>query len=121
MPMPGCSHYYKGRVLKGLGSPHTPPRYVWSLGLITQALTTSDDNEVLDVFKMLLQTLGSNGLLHESNDVDNPSALTRPLFQWANSMFVVLFEQMTGQSCTEVRAAACAGHDCTAVHAALGA
>lgn len=98
-------------MLKGLGSPHTPQRYVWSLGLITQALTTQDDTEVLDVFKMLLQTLGSNGLLHESNDVDNPNALTRPLFQWANSMFVVLFEQMTGQSCTEVSVHACSMHN----------
>lgn len=46
---------------------------------------------------------GNNGLMHESNDVNNPSSLTRPLFQWANTMFVVYYEQTFGKSCSQVR------------------
>ncbi len=49
---------------------------------------------------------GNNGLMHESNDVNNPSALTRPLFQWANTMFVVYYEQTFGKSCSQVRCSA---------------
>ncbi|MEG0580056.1 MAG: glycoside hydrolase family 125 protein, partial [Niameybacter sp.] len=29
-------HYYEGKVAKGIGSPHTPPRYIWHIGLCMQ-------------------------------------------------------------------------------------
>ena len=45
---------------------------------------------------------GSNGLMHESNDVNNPNSLTRPLFQWANTLLVVYYEQTFGRSCSPV-------------------
>ena len=37
--------YYEGKVLKGVGSPHTPPRYVWHIALSMQGLTSSDREE----------------------------------------------------------------------------
>ncbi|GLC46965.1 hypothetical protein PLESTM_002001600 [Pleodorina starrii] len=94
------SHYYSGRVLSGCGSPHTPANYVWSLAHCVQGLTSADPGERAGLFKQLLQMQGSNGLMHESNDVNSPQQLTRPLFQWANSMLVVYFEQTFGRSCS---------------------
>lgn len=47
---------------------------------------------------------GDNGLMHESNDVNDPRRLTRPLFQWANTMLVVYYEQTFGRSCSQVGA-----------------
>ena len=32
-------YYYTGSCLRGVGSPHTPPRYVWDLALAVQGLT----------------------------------------------------------------------------------
>ncbi|GIL51761.1 hypothetical protein Vafri_7679 [Volvox africanus] len=97
---PANSHYYNGKELRGCGSPHTPQRYVWSLAHCVQGLTSSDPGERADLFRQLLKMQGSNGLMHESNDVDNPSMITRPLFQWANTMLVVYYEQTFGRSCS---------------------
>jgi hypothetical protein len=41
-----------------------------------------------------------NGLMHESVDVDEPSACTRPVFEWSNAMLVVLAEQLLGLDCS---------------------
>lgn len=97
------SHYYQGTALRGCGSPHTPHNYVWSMAHCVQGLTAgSDIGQRVDLFKQLLQMQGDNGLMHESNDVNNPGALTRPLFQWANTLFVVLYEQTFGEDCAQV-------------------
>jgi hypothetical protein len=42
-----------------------------------------------------------NGLVHESVNVDNPGAYTRPEFGWANAMAVVAIEQLLGVDCDE--------------------
>ncbi|KAG2493684.1 hypothetical protein HYH03_008198 [Edaphochlamys debaryana] len=96
------SHFFEGKELSGCGSPHTPHRYVWSLAHCMQGLTSPDPKERAKLFKQLLRMQGNNGLMHESNDVDNPSALTRPLFQWANTMLVVYYEQTFGESCSKM-------------------
>ena len=33
-------YYYEGEYLKGIGSPHTPPRYVWPIALSIEAMTS---------------------------------------------------------------------------------
>ncbi|EFJ42804.1 hypothetical protein VOLCADRAFT_107056 [Volvox carteri f. nagariensis] len=97
---PANSHYYAGKELRGCGSPHTPHRYVWSLAHCVQGLTSEEPGERADLFRQLLKMQGGNGLMHESNDVDHPGQLTRPLFQWANTMLVVYYEQTFGRSCS---------------------
>jgi meiotically up-regulated gene 157 (Mug157) protein len=93
-------HYFAGTELHGLGSPHTPSNYVWPLAIATRALT-SDNNatEIAEALRMLLKTAVGNGLIHESVDVSQPSAYTRPEFGWANAMFVVAVEQMLATDC----------------------
>ncbi|PNW78187.1 hypothetical protein CHLRE_09g386137v5 [Chlamydomonas reinhardtii] len=98
---PANSHYFQGSQLRGCGSPHTPTNYVWSLAHCVQGLTSPDPVERADMFRQLLQMQGDNGLMHESNDVNDPRRLTRPLFQWANTMLVVYYEQTFGRSCSQ--------------------
>jgi len=37
--------------------------------------------------------------MHESVSAADPKACTRPWFEWANAMFVVLYEDSFGEAC----------------------
>ena len=80
-------YYYEGKVLRGTGSPHTPEGYVWHIGLVLQALTATDPDEVRDILRMLCASDADTGFMHEGVCADDPSQFTRPWFAWANSIF----------------------------------
>ncbi len=42
-----------------------------------------------------------NGLMHESVLVHDLTKCTRPVFEWANSMLVVVVEHLLGRDCTQ--------------------
>ena len=84
-------YYYSGKVLKGIGSPHTPSRYVWDIALCMQALTSQDKAEQDEILEMLEHADAGTGMMHEGVDVDDPEKYTRPWFSWANSMFCEFF------------------------------
>jgi len=80
-------YYYEGKVAKGIGSPHTPPHYIWHIALAIQgmtAVTNEEKDEILELFKT---TDANTNFMHEGFHVDNPDQFTRPWFSWANSMF----------------------------------
>lgn len=79
--------YYEGKVLKGVGSPHTPPRYVWHIALSMQGLTSSDREEQEELLKLLENSDAGTGYMHEGVFVDDPAQFTRPWFAWSNSIF----------------------------------
>ena len=79
--------YYSGKVLKGIGSPHTPSRYVWDIALCMQGLTSVDQTEKEEILAMLEKGDAGTGMMHEGVDVDDPEQYTRPWFSWANSVF----------------------------------
>lgn len=83
-------YYYQGRAASGVGSPHTPPRYIWHLALSMQGLTASDPAERGRMLDLLEATDSGTGLMHEGFDCDDPSRFTRPWFAWANSMYAEL-------------------------------
>lgn len=90
-------YYYRGRYASGLGSPHTPTGWVWPLGLIGQALTASSAGEVVTLLKTINATSGSEQLMHESFDPNDPSRFTRPEFGWANAVYAeLLFRTIAG-------------------------
>jgi hypothetical protein len=91
--------YFKGAHFEGIGSPHTPARYVWPLALAIQALTSDSAAERARVLSTMLKLQCGNGLMHESVSVDNPAACTRPIFEWANAMLVTLVEATMGADC----------------------
>jgi uncharacterized protein len=90
-------YYYSGRYASGLGSPHTPTGWVWPIGLSTRALTASSSSEVSQQLSQIIATTGSDGLIHESFDPDDPSRFTRSEFGWANAEYAeLLFRSVAG-------------------------
>lgn len=87
--------YYVGTAAAGIGSPHTPPRFVWHMALTMQAMTSTDPAEQEALVQTLLATTGGTGLMHEGFDVDDPAHFTRPWFGWANSLFAELVLRLT--------------------------
>ena len=80
-------YYFEGRVLKGIGSPHTKPGHVWPMGLIVQGITSTDRSEALEMLKMLSESDAGTGYIHESIYKDDEKIYTRSWFAWANSFF----------------------------------
>ena len=91
--------FFTGPVLSGLGSPHTPPGHVWPLAIMVGALTTDDPGARVTAFRQLLRAQCGNGLMHESVSASDTTACTRPWFEWANAMFVVLYEDTFRERC----------------------
>jgi meiotically up-regulated gene 157 (Mug157) protein len=91
--------FFTGPVLSGLGSPHTPPGHVWPLSIMVEALTTDDPGARVTAFRQLLRAQCGNGLMHESVSALDATACTRPWFEWANAMFVVLYEDTFRERC----------------------
>ncbi|MFT8843571.1 MAG: glycoside hydrolase family 125 protein [Schleiferilactobacillus harbinensis] len=87
---PENPYYYKGRVGGGLGSPHTPPHYIWPIALAMEGLTTADRTEKAAYLDLLTRTTGGTGMMHESFQVNDPTQYTREWFSWANMMFCEL-------------------------------
>ncbi|WP_322923235.1 glycoside hydrolase family 125 protein [Paenibacillus campi] len=79
--------YVEGKAASGIGSPHTPPQYVWHMGLSMQGLTASSDEEMLAMIAMLEATDADTGYMHEGFHADDPYTFTRPWFAWSNSLF----------------------------------
>ncbi|MFC4598189.1 glycoside hydrolase family 125 protein [Cohnella hongkongensis] len=81
---PDNPYYYDGAFAKGIGSPHTPPGYIWPIALIMQGLTATAREEREALIEQLLATTAGTGFMHESFD---PDQFTREWFAWANSLF----------------------------------
>lgn len=83
-------YYFEGKVLKGIGSPHTPDGYVWHIGIVLQALTSSDEKEIKEIIDMVLSSDAGTNYTHEGINKDNPNEFTRAWFAWSNSLFAYL-------------------------------
>ncbi len=82
--------YYEGKVAKGIGSPHTPPDYIWHMALSMQGLTALTKEEKLEMLAMLEATDADTGFMHEGFHADDPTIFTRSWFAWSNSLFSLL-------------------------------
>ncbi len=87
-------YYFQGEYAKGVGSPHTPKRYIWHIALAIQGLTAQTKEEKLKLLKTITSTDAGTGFMHEGFDVDDPQNYTRPWFAWANSIFSELVMQV---------------------------
>lgn len=80
-------YFYAGSKARGVGSPHTPPGYVWHIALCIEAMTADDEDEVVRIMRALLHTHAGTEFMHEGFDPNEPEKFTREWFAWANSMF----------------------------------
>lgn len=83
-------YYFEGKILKGIGSPHTPVDRVWPLSLIIRALTSEDETEIVENVQMVVNSTGGTGYVHESVHKDDDGIYSRAWFAWANSLFAYL-------------------------------
>lgn len=91
---PANPFHYRGAHAEGVGSPHTPPGYIWHIGLAVQGLTGTVD-EGRQCLDTILATDGGTGWTHEGFDPDDPTRFTRAWFSWSNSMACELIMRLT--------------------------
>ncbi|WP_117234946.1 glycoside hydrolase family 125 protein [Vibrio maerlii] len=90
-------YYFKGESARGIGSQHTPEQYIWHIALSMQALTSSSDDEIIEVLSTLESTHDETYFMHEGFHVDDPSQYTRSWFAWSNSIFSELILKLHEQ------------------------
>jgi len=89
--------YFAGRYAEGLGSPHTPYGFVWPLGIIGRALSSTDSKEIVESITTLAETDSEAGMIHESFYADGYWRYTRQEFGWANALYAsLLFRTVAG-------------------------
>jgi meiotically up-regulated gene 157 (Mug157) protein len=59
-----------------------------------QALTSEDEEEIVQCLEILKATHAGTNFMHESINVNNPKDYTRPWFGWANSLFGELIVEL---------------------------
>ncbi len=80
-------YFYRGKAAEGLGGPHSGLNMIWPLGIITRALTSSDEKEIASCLATLKATHAGTGFMHESFSKDDAAKFTRSWFAWANTLF----------------------------------
>ena len=90
-------YFFHGTAGEGVGGPHVGPEMIWPLGIIMRALTSVDDSEIATCLRMLKETHGGTGFMHESFHQDDPTRFTREWFAWANTLFGELILKVHGE------------------------
>ncbi len=99
---PANPYFFSGVYAEGLGSPHTPPGYVWPLGIIARALTSTSSSEVDEAITTLAETAGGSGMFHESFYANGYWRYTRAEFGWANALAAeLIFRSLAGDPATQ--------------------
>jgi meiotically up-regulated gene 157 (Mug157) protein len=93
---PANPYFYSGTAAEGIGSPHTQPDHVWPIALAVQGLTATERAEKVRMIRLLADTTGGTGQMHESFDVNDPTRFSRPWFSWANAMMCELALDLAG-------------------------
>ena len=90
-------YFFKGKAGEGIGGPHIGYDMVWPMSLIMKAMTSTDDEEIRKCVKMLRDTDGGTGFMHESFHKDNAAKFTRKWFAWANTLFGELIVKLVNE------------------------
>ena len=57
------------------------------MAITMRGLTSTSDAEIKECIKMLKNTHGRTGFMHETFHKDDPTDFTRSWFAWANTLF----------------------------------
>lgn len=80
-------YFFRGSKLTGIGGPHVGDGMVWPMSIILQGLTANTAAEREACIRMLVDTDGGTGFMHESAWKDDPAVFSRSWFAWANTLF----------------------------------
>ena len=90
-------YFFAGTAGEGIGGPHIGYDMIWPMSLIMKALTSTDDQEIAQCVRSLMDTDNETGFIHESFHKDNPSKFTREWFAWQNTLFGELVLKLVNQ------------------------
>ena len=79
--------FFVGKYAKGIGGPHVGVNMIWPMSIIMRAMTSDNDDEIVDCLKTLIRTHADTGFMHETFHKDDPMNFTRSWFAWANTLF----------------------------------
>lgn len=82
----GNPYYLTGEQFKGIGGPHIGLQHAWPMSVLTQAMTSDSDDEIMQCLESV-KNVSRKGLIHESINVDYGNDYTRSWFAWANSVY----------------------------------
>lgn len=71
----GNPYYLTGRAFAGVGGPHIGLQYAWPMSRLVQAMTSDDDDEIMDALHAV-RDASRLGLVHESINVDRVTDFT---------------------------------------------
>ena len=78
--------FFRGKVAEGIGGPHVGMDMIWPMSLITRALTSDNDAEIVSCLRMLKRSNAGTGFMHEAFHKDDPSHFSRSWFAWSNTL-----------------------------------
>ncbi len=92
--------YYEGKKFKGIGSPHTPPQYIWPMAMVIQGLTEEgpDRAEKMAFQMRQLMMSATEDAMHESVHQDDAARFTRVWFEWVSPTKCLLFVPISHES-----------------------
>ncbi len=95
-------YFFAGTAGEGIGGPHVGYDMIWPMSLIMKALTSTDDQEIAQCVRSLMDTDNDTGFIHESFHKNNPSKFTREWFAWQNTLFGELVLKLVNQGKVEL-------------------
>ena len=95
-------YFFKGKAGEGIGGPHIGYGYIWPMSIIMRCNTTQDKEEIRKCVKMLRDTDGETGFMHESFYMDDPKDFTRSWFAWVNTLFGEMIYRLVKEGKTDI-------------------
>lgn len=95
-------YFFKGKAGEGIGGPHIGFDYIWPMSIIMRCNTTNDPEEIRLCVKMLRDTDGDTGFMHESFHKDDPTKFTRSWFAWVNTLFGEMIYRLVNEGKLEI-------------------
>ncbi|MCC8173053.1 MAG: glycoside hydrolase family 125 protein [Odoribacter sp.] len=95
-------YFFKGTAGEGIGGPHIGYDMVWHMSIIMKAMTSDDNSEIKECVRMLRDTDGGTGFMHESFHKDDATKFTRHWFAWTNTLFGELIVKLIKEGKTNL-------------------
>lgn len=80
-------YFVRGKAAEGISGPHAGRDNIWPMGIMMRAITSANDNEIIQCIHYLKTTHAGTGFMHESFNKDDANKYTRKWFAWANTLF----------------------------------
>lgn len=95
-------YFFKGTAGEGIGGPHIGFDFIWPMSIIMRCNTTNDTEEIRHCVKMLRDTDGDTGFMHESFHKNDPKNFTRSWFAWVNTLFGEMIYRLVNEGKTDI-------------------